>query len=521
MKKNLDFEKMSLPERRRFLKILGTVLLSPFVPPSIRFGCMDILMGEAYAETFSTTIPTNFIEINLRDQFDILHAIVPPGLATYPNLRRGLDQNIPLFNSPANLKKVGNNFYINTEGVPLIPHLDSIAVIETTELSLGVIHGHEAANALRSPGRNYNAGQGRTPMWNIDGQFSPAILSGDFGGNDQHYSATPTPAILHNYYQRQLNKTLRRGVAYKGLGRGDKKHAIYHHAANLQDAQIDRYADTNSLLNAFANTATTPTLLAQNKDLITRLLNQVDAKFLNKLKYTDLASTDHLNQIKNLGNNLTNQNKPFNLSLSESERAYWTSGISTDGYTTFNGSVAAIGEQAGYGAKLITAGVLRTFAIEFCYGDVHGSRPEQALRAQGTQFANPLARLIETFKAAGIYDNTVIAIYTTDGGRGPVSDSFGDYGKNAVILAGGRIKGGYYGDIRIAGDNGSSYSFSYHKPNEANGTPVTPGSSGNDQRTSGASIWKTVAEATGIPSSIYNSYTDVQGAPLLSFLLKA
>ncbi|MDZ4660728.1 MAG: DUF1501 domain-containing protein [Pseudomonadota bacterium] len=521
MKKPLDFERMPITERRQFLKILGLVLASPFVPPALRFGCLDIVMGEAYAQSFESTIPTNFIEINLRDQFDFLNAIVAPGLATYPNLRRGFTgRNVALSQDPNTLRRGGNNFYLGTDGLSLIPHLDSIAVIEVGELSMGTIHGHEAANALRSPGRNYNAGAGRTSMWNIDGQFSPAIQAGDFGGNERHYSATPTSAILHNFHQRQLDRNLRRGIAYKGLGRGDRKHAIYHHAANLVDAQIDRITDTPTLLSNFANVTSATSILAQQKDLVTRLLNRVDASFLNRLKYTDLASSDHLTQIQNFNSKLARPTTALNLNLTALERQYWSSGVPDVGFTTFGGSVASIWEQAAYAAKLVSAAALRTVALEFCYGDVHGSRPEAAMLAQSKQFALPLARLIETLKARGVYDRTLIAIYTTDGGRGIECESFGDRGKNAVVLAGGRIRGGYYGDIRIAANNGTSYTFSYHRP-DANGVTMANGSTDNSGRVSGASVWKTVAKSLGIPAAVYNSYSDVQPAPELNFLLRA
>lgn len=522
MKKPLDFERMTNPERRHFLKMLGLVLASPLVPASLRIGCLDILMGEAQAQTFQSTIPTNFIEINLRDQFDFVNAIVAPGLATRPDLRRGFTgSNVPLLQSTALLKKVGNNFYIAPDGEPLIPHLDSIAALEVCELSVGNIHGHEAANALRSPGRGYAQGTGRTKMWDIDGQFSPAVSSGDFGGNEMHYSATPTPAVLHNYHQRLLNKNLRRGIAYKGLGRGDRKHLVYHHAANLADAQIDRFSNTTSFLSGFSNIEPVGVpLLNQHKDLITRLISRVDSSFLSRLKYSNVANTEHLSQIKNLNTNLTTATQPpVRLALSAQEIADWSSGVPTKGYTTFDGSVAPIWEQTAYAAKLISSGAVKSVALEFCYEDVHGERPEAAMLAQSKQFALPLARLITALKASGVYDQTVIAIYTTDGGRGVECESFGDHGKNAVVLAGGRIKGGYYGDIRIAQDNGTSYLYSYHTP-DANGITMANGSTDNSGRVSGASVWKTVAKSLGIPAALYNSYSDVQAAPELNYLLR-
>jgi arylsulfatase A-like enzyme len=84
----------------------------------------------------------------------------------------------------------------------------------------------------------------------------------------------------------------------------------------------------------------------------------------------------------------------------------------------------------------------------------------------------PLVRLIESLKAAGLYENTLIAIYTLDGGRAPAANSSGGEGKSGLMLAGGMIQGGYYGDVGIAGDDGDGHVYSYSAPDPATGAPL-------------------------------------------------
>src|SRR5690606_25698654 len=107
---------------------------------------------------------TYFLEINLRDQWDFGHVFTPPSLATYTNLRRGTEgRKCALFTS--DFTTAGNGFYLTQDSLPLVPHLDDIAVCELFELTKGRIHGHEAANATRSPGRDYDSGAGRMAMY--------------------------------------------------------------------------------------------------------------------------------------------------------------------------------------------------------------------------------------------------------------------------------------------------------------------------------------------------------------------
>lgn len=531
-----ELERMNRMERRKFLRALGFALASPLIPAHIRFACNEIVLGTNQAYAGAAGSPTYFIEINLRDQFDLNHVFVPPGLATR-SITRGGAGGVPLYDSQGSLHNGGNGFYIANEGRELIPHLDSIAVVELCELPIGNTHAHEAGNATRSPGRTYNAGSGRSEM-NTFEQYREQ-------GNEYLYSSTPTPAILHNYYQLQLSPNIRRGVIYKGVSRPE--HTVYHHAANLSNAQMDRYQNTSSLLSAFSGAfytkgppivstspnppvvTSTPTALTANRNLISQLMSLVDSKFAKKMYLAENGVSSHQNQFTNLANTLEEPpvvtitdggvtttitdgiDTPFKLDLTPAEVAYWSSGSSS--YGTNDSVKANIWEQAAYAFKLVKNDLARSVALEFCNNDNHSERDEAQMRAYGAQIGYPLARLITQLKAAGLYNNTVIAVYTTDGSREPYAQSTGASGKNSVILAGGGIRGGYYGDIQMNGNN-----FTYFPP-DANGNPGN-GTGGNGGRVSGASIWKTAMRAAGIPSSLYNSFPDVQGAPELNYMIR-
>ena len=72
-----------------------------------------------------------------------------------------------------------------------------------------------------------------------------------------------------------------------------------------------------------------------------------------------------------------------------------------------------------------------------------------------------------------------------------------------VILAGGMIRGGYYGDVGVAGNDGDGHSYFYKAPRIDNGQPG-PSETGNKQRLPGKYIWRTVAKAlkSGVPIRI-------------------
>ena len=164
------FDHLADPRRRRFLKLLGAALASPAIPVTLRTDAMSIVMGEAYAQDAANG-PTYFMEINLRDQWDFGHVFVSPSLATNPNLRRGPSgSRAALFYN--NVSQQPRNFYLTEDSMELAPHLDNIAACETFELSMGRIHGHEAANCTRSPGRGYGSGNGREAMYANEPNYS-------------------------------------------------------------------------------------------------------------------------------------------------------------------------------------------------------------------------------------------------------------------------------------------------------------------------------------------------------------
>ncbi|MCB0421441.1 MAG: hypothetical protein KDD61_10625 [Bdellovibrionales bacterium] len=507
-----EFEEMAPLQRRQFLKVMGTVLALPFTPKGVQQAVTEVLFGEvAYAEAFAASQANFFIEINLRDQFDFGHIAVAPGLAQFSGLKRGaMGHQLALFDDPSTLMRTGNRFYLTREGRALAPHVSNIAILELCELSMGTIHGHEAANAIRSPGRSYSS-LGRPAMWTLDQPNKQ-------GGNEYHYSNVPTPGVLHNYYMKQLSPSIRNGVIYKGISR--EIHTVYHHAGHLQNAQPNRHQTISTLINTFNGaTQTQSTFLADNANLITRLLKKIDERHLNRLRYERNVASEHGQEVTALESVLIKQKEqvPINIALTPQERSYWSSGVSGMGHGT---NTAQIWEQCGLAVNILKHDLCKTVILEFDHGDIHGDRSEAQLRAQGTQAALPLARMIEQLKAAGIFDRTLIAMYTTDGGRAPHSDSWGDQGKNGVILAGGMIKGGYYGDIRVAGNIGNGHFWSYHIP-DASGNPIAQGTTGNASRVSGASIWKTVARAMGVPESVYGNLSELNGAPYLNYLLRS
>jgi hypothetical protein len=119
------------------------------------------------------------------------------------------------------------------------------------------------------------------------------------------------------------------------------------------------------------------------------------------------------------------------------------------------------------------------------------------------QLALPLTRLIESLKMAGIWDQTVIAIYTADGSRSPAAGSAGNEGKNTFILAGGQVKGGYFGDVGVAGLDGDGHAYQFATPDPTTGVtqPFHPENQ-HDMRLKGGYSWRTVAEAIHTPPSV-------------------
>jgi hypothetical protein len=207
----------------------------------------------------------------------------------------------------------------------------------------------------------------------------------------------------------------------------------------------------------------------------------------------------------------------ISLPLTDEERAYWSEGVPPQVGQNIK---ANIWEQVAYGFKLFAGDMARTYAVEFDYVDVHDQRTEDQMRVMARQTVLPLVRLIESLKEEGIYDRTLIAIYNLDGGRAPSAASYGNEGKNTVILAGGMIEGGYYGDISVASDTADGHRYQYHVPDPDTGNPRSP-IQDNSGRLPGATIWRTVMKALGMPESMYGQFPDVQGHSHLPWLLRS
>ncbi|MCA9656403.1 MAG: DUF1501 domain-containing protein [Myxococcales bacterium] len=497
--------------RRGFLKLAGSMLALPAVPAAVRFAVNEQLVGEAKAFGIEDELPTYFVEINLRDQWDFMHTFVPPGLATHAGLIRGGSGNMcTLFHDPATLDQQPNNFYLTPESAPLVPHLDDIAVCELFEICTGAIHGHESVNAMRSPGRSKQSAPGKEAVWMNEPGFTEQ-------GNDYYYSSTPTPASLHNYRAKALDSSLRNGITLKYISRF---HTICHYGAGLADAELTRIQSVDQLFQTFPETVEDLNILPTPEEaaLLSSVMERVDGRFFDRYGFAQSARTRHAT---NLGEAAglwhTGEVKIVSMPLTEDERAYWGAGVPDQ---VGDNKKANIWEQAAWAYKLLSNDVTRTVALEFDYLDVHETRGENVMSTMGLQCALPLARLIESFKAAGIWDRTVIAIFSADGGRAPAANSYGNTGKNTLVLAGGGVRGGYYGDVGVAGDVSGGHSYNYRVPDPVTGVPGAPVTD-NSGRLNGAYAWRTVMKALRIPDEIVSQYPDVAGVQPLGFMLDA
>lgn len=495
--------------RRGFMKLASAMLGLPAIPAAVRFAVNEQLLGEAKAFGVESSLPTYFLEINLRDQWDFMHVFVPPGIATHTGLMRGGSGNLcTLFYDQGQLSSHANNFYLTPDSAALAPHLDDIAVVEHFEICTGAIHGHEAVNAMRSPGRSKASAPGKSEVWLNEPGYTEQ-------GNDFYYSSTPTPAALHNYYAKQLDSSLRNGVTLKYISRF---HSICHYGAGLADAELTRIQSVDQLFQTFPDTVEDLNILPtpEEAQLLSSVMSKVDDRFFERYGFRESARTRHAS---NLGEAVglwhTGEVKIVSMPLSEEERAYWGEGVPDQ---VGDNKKANIWEQAAWAFKLLSNDVTRTVALEFDYLDVHETRDQSVMNTMGRQCALPLARLIESFKAAGIWDRTTIAIFSADGGRAPSANSYGDSGKNTLVLAGGNVKGGYYGDVGVAGDTGSGHTYSYRVPDPVTGAPTAPVTD-NSNRLNGAYAWRTVMKALEIPDEIVNQYPDVAGYQPLPFML--
>lgn len=511
-----ELEKLSPLERRRFLKALGTVLGMSTLSPTLQMDALELAGGKAFAQAAADDTKTYFIEINYRDQWDMGHVFVAPGLATASNLRRGgTGRRCAVYAQQPELQLRtvnGKAVYLTNDSIALDPHLDTIAMVDNCELSTGAIHGHEAANPLRSPGRTYTRKAGYGAMFQND------MPSNFPQGCEEFYTATPTPATLHNYHQKSLTPGLHNGIAFKGISRDI--HTVYHYGAGLAGSELDRKQSVRALTQAFPDKIEDANILAkpEQAEAFKRMLARLDLKRLEAQNYTDSARATHERTLDDSKKLLyVGTPKLVSLPLSAEERTFWSAGVPNQ---VAGGPVKAnIWEQAAYASKIVTNDLARSVALEFDYVDVHDSRPEAQVRVMGQQTSLPLARLIQSLKAANIYDRTLIAIYTTDGSRSPAANSTGSEGKNTIILAGGMIRGGYYGDITVAGDDGDGHRYGYRVPDNDTGVPGTARTD-NAGRVTGAAVYRTVMKALRVPDALAGSFPDTAAARPLSYLLR-
>ncbi len=495
--------------RRGFMKLAGAMLGAVSAPAAVRFAINEQLLGEAKAFGLEDDQPTYYVEINLRDQWDFMHVFVPPGIATHTGLTRGGSGNMcTLFHDQGTLTQHANRFYTTPDSAALVPHLDQIAVMELSEICTGAIHGHEAVNAMRSPGRTKTSGGGRAAVWENEPGYTEQ-------GNDFYYSSTPTPASLHNYWQKQIDPGLRNGVTLKYISRF---HSICHYGAGLADAELTRIQSVDQLFQAFPDTVEDLNILPtpEEAQLLSEVMGRVDDRFFDRYGFSGMARTRHstnLNEAAGLWH--TGEVNIVSMPLTEDEIAYWGTDVPEQ---VGDNKKANIWEQAAWAYKLLSNDITRTVSLEFDYLDVHETRGEGVMRTMGLQCALPLARLIESFKAAGMWERTTIAIFSADGGRAPSANSYGNSGKNTLVLAGGNVSGGYYGDVGVAGNSGDGHSYNYSVPDPVSGNPQAPVTD-NSNRLNGAYAWRTVMKALQVPDEVAGQYPDVAGVNPLGFML--
>jgi len=508
--KRRTIESIAPSRRRGFLKAMGALLAAPAVPAGVRYAFYDELVGSAEAQGVMGAVPTYFVEINLRDQFDFMHAFVPPGIATYTNLITGGDgMKCTLFHDQATLTQHPNGIYLTPDSQELAPHIDSIAVMELNEICVGAIHGHEAVNAMRSPGRTKSTSDpGKSQMWLNEPGFAEQ-------GNDYFYSSTPTPACLHNLVQKQLTPGIRNGVTMKFISRF---HTICHYGAGEADAELDRIQSRDTLFQTFPDTVEDLNVLAstQEAELLAGVMKRVDAEFFPRYGFSEQAKIKHETTLDEAVGRFysADNNKVVSMPLTEEEIAYWSPDVPDQ---VGDNIKAQIWEAMAWTEKLLVNDITRTVSIEWDYLDVHETRPENVVTVMARQFVLPLARLIQRLKEAQIYDQTVIAIYSSDGGRSPAANSYGNSGKNSMILCGRNVNPGYYGDVGIAGPSGDGHQYNYSLPDPVTGAlqaPVT-----DNTRLNGAYSWRTVMKALEIPDDLAGSYPDTADFHPLNFML--
>lgn len=507
--KRPSIEELSPVRRRAFMRLCATILAAPAIPSALRFATNEELFGEAHAFGVEATLPTYFIEINLRDQWDFGHVFVPPGIATsVAGLTRGeANDALSLFFTADQVTSHGNGFYLTPDSQVLVPHLANIAVLETNELCQGAIHGHESCNPMRSPGRSKAQGAGQEATWMGEPGYSEQ-------GNDFWYSSTPTPATIHNYHQKLLSPELANGITMKFISRS---HTISHFAAGLLNAELSRIQSVQMLYDSFPTSIEDLALpTPEEAAVFAAALKRADGGFFARRGFNQAARDSHEAHLAAAQGKWYHEPKIISLPFDEAETAYWQSGVPDQ---VGDNKKANIWEQAGWAFKLLSNDVTRTAALEFDYLDVHDTRNESVMKTMAAQSALPLARLIEQIKAIpGMWERTVIAIYSADGGRSPSANSYGNSGKSSFVLAGGMIKGGYFGDVRPSGNTSTGHTWDYFSPDDS-GAPVVPVSGDGSGRVNGGRSWRTVMAALQIPNEAVLQYPDAAAHQPLGFML--
>jgi hypothetical protein len=496
-------------KRRDFMRWTATILAAPAIPAAVRFAINEELFGEAKAFAVEDSLPTYFIEMNLRDQWDFGHVFVPPGIATnMANLvRGGSGDALSFFFTADQITAAGNNFYLTPDSLMLMPHLDNIAIVETNELCTGAIHGHEAVNAMRSPGRTKSADPGKNPTWMNEPGFGEQ-------GNDYYYSSTPTPAALHNYVQKSIDPDLINGITMKFISRF---HTVCHYGAGLPNSELTRIQDVQMLLDTFpATVEQLPLASPEEAAMLATALKRADGGFFGRHGFSEVARAAHDAALSEAEGRWYHTPKVIDLPFTPEEQTYWQSGVPDQVGDILK---ANIWEQSGWAFKLLSNDIIRTVSLEFDYLDVHDTREEPVMKTMAAQSAIPLTRLIESIKAVpGMWERTVIAVYSADGGRTPSANSYGNEGKNSFILCGGMVKGGYYGDVQVAGNTGTGHTWNYISPDQS-GAPTVPVGGDNSGRLNGARTWRTVMKALGVDAEVISQFPDVASVQPLDFML--
>lgn len=451
------------------------------------------------------------IELCLRDQVDFGHVMVAPSLARAANLKRGeKGRAAALFYESGKLIEKPNEVFLTPESAGLGPHVDTIAMVELCQLTTGPVHGHEAGNPARSPGRTRSKTAGRIPMWNGE--------PGQQNSEGASYSSTPTIVSLHNAWMRTQFPDRVNGVAIKGTQR---VFAIYQFGAGLTGSELTRFQTINALLAAFPARSSGDngnTLKTQAQaDALRDTLGKFDRRALLARGMATPAVDDHVAQLADARNLLyRGAPKAFSLPLTAEEKSYWSSGVPGK----YGRMTMEVWEQYAYAYKLISNDIVQSVVMEVDIGDVHDERTASQMKKQTGIVVEPLVKLIDSLKKTGQYDRTLILISTADGGRAPAAGSAGDEGKNGFILAGGMIRGGYYGDIKPGAADGNGQRYIYHAPDVATGKPIADGTDRNDKRLDPAPLWRTMAKALKISDAYASQFPDVEKAAPLPWLLK-